>query len=437
MKNNFLFASFLSLLCWVNLLSAQSAGPQLVGYWHNWNDVNAPYLNLSAVDSRYDVIEVAFAIPTSVSDMTMVFVPDGISQSAFIAEVQAVQANGKKVFISVGGANASIDLSTTQNKNAFISSMGNILDTYGFDGMDIDIESGNSILALGGSISAPANIAQLNLIDAIQQIMVNYRNSFQRKLLLSMAPETAYVQGGQSAFGGIWGGYLPMIDALRDSIDILQVQLYNSGTMYGIDGGVYSQGTADFIVAMTEALIQGFNTAGGPFAGLPPEKIAVGLPACSSAAGGGFADSATVKIAMDYLLGLGPQPGTYVLSQAGGYPNLGGMMTWSINWDAVSLCGGSYSFASNFESIFYPAPNGLAGGAKEDVFFFPNPGDGVFEVKNLWGSGNISVFDLAGRLVFCAAFTSGSMRLELEEKGLYVARIEGVDGVRTERVVVR
>ena len=35
------------------------------------------------------------------------------------------------------------------------------------------------------------------------------------------------------------------------------VQLYNSGSMYGIDGNIYTQGTADFIVAMTEAVIQG------------------------------------------------------------------------------------------------------------------------------------------------------------------------------------
>jgi chitinase len=42
-----------------------------------------------------------------------------------------------------------------------------------------------------------------------------------------MAPETAFVQGGMSAFTGIWGAYLPVIHALRDSLDMLNVQLYN------------------------------------------------------------------------------------------------------------------------------------------------------------------------------------------------------------------
>ncbi|HSK13113.1 MAG TPA: fibronectin type III domain-containing protein, partial [Phnomibacter sp.] len=159
-------------------------------------------------------------------------------------------------------------------------------------------------------------------------------------------------QGGQSNYSGVWGGYLPVIHALRDSIDMLNVQLYNSGTMYGIDRRIYTQGTADFIVAMTEAVIKGFQTNGGFFSGLPAHKVGVGLPACSNAAGGGYVAPATVKAAVDYLRGIGPKPGTYTLVQAGGYPDLRGMMTWSINWDRVSNCGGTYGFAQNYETIF-------------------------------------------------------------------------------------
>ncbi|MCF8255711.1 MAG: T9SS type A sorting domain-containing protein [Bacteroidia bacterium] len=333
-------------------LIAQMPNPALVGYWHNWNDANAPYIQLDSIDNRYNVIEIAFAIPTTSTNMTMLFTPDIVSQSTFISKVQALQTQGKKVLISIGGATTSIDLTTTLNKNAFISSMTSIINTYGFDGIDIDIENGNSILITGGTIAAPSNIAQLNLIDAIKQIMANYRSTHPQKLLLTLTPETAYVQGGQSGFGSIWGGYLPIINALRDSLDILQVQLYNSGSMYGIDSKIYTQGTADFIIAMTEAVIQGFSTSGGTFVGLPASKVAVGLPACSSAAGGGFVDSATIKSAINYLTGKGPKPGTYVLSQSGGYPTLRGMMTWSINWDAVSTCANRYQFANNYQGIF-------------------------------------------------------------------------------------
>jgi chitinase len=41
-----------------------------------------------------------------------------------------------------------------------------------------------------------------------------------------------------------------------------------------------------------------------------------------------------------------------VLANANGYPELRGMMTWSINWDALPNCGGTYEFANNYESIF-------------------------------------------------------------------------------------
>ena len=337
---------------------AQLPNPALVGYWHNWNDVNAPYIDIDAVDARYNVITVAFAIPASTTDMTMTFAPDRGTVQQFKQRIQNVQATGKKVLLSIGGATATIDLTTTVNRDAFATSIGNILATYGFDGLDIDIEHGASILVNGGSIANPQSAAQINLIAAIRTIMQNYRAANNRKLILTMAPETAYIQGGMSGYGNIWGGYLPIVDALRDSLDLLHVQLYNSGTMYGIDNQIYTQGTADFIVSQTEAVIKGFTARapGGAFAGLPASKIAVGLPASTNAAGGGYVDSTTIAAAIKYLKGEGPRPGQYVLAQVGGYPSLRGMMTWSINWDATQTNRNKYSYAKTYEALFAPPP---------------------------------------------------------------------------------
>jgi hypothetical protein len=228
-----------------------------------------------------------------------------------------------------------------------------MLNIYGFDGLDIDIESGNCILVSGGTIANPGSQGQIYFIDAIKEIMNAYRLAHGgNKMMLTAAPETAYVQGGMSGFASIWGGYLPVINALRDSLDILQVQLYNSGTMYGIDGGVYTVGTVDFVVALTEAVIQGFNTQGGYFTGLPASKIAVGMPACNSAAGSGYMSPDSLLAAMRYLIGEGTQPGSYALAHPEGYPSLRGMMTWSINWDAAPACNGAYTYASVYESVF-------------------------------------------------------------------------------------
>ncbi len=419
--SNWIFISILFLLPLISVGQTHS----LIGYWHNWQDANAPYIRLDSVDTRYDIIEVSFAVPTSPSDMNMVFSPDQYSQSQFISQIQNLQSHGKKVLISIGGATTSIDLTSSANKNAFITTMTGIINTYNFDGMDLDIENGNSILVLGGgTIAASNDVAILNLIDAVKQIMVNYRLTHNHKLMLTMAPETAYVQGGQSAYGSIWGGYLPTIHALRDSLDILQVQLYNSGSMYGIDGNTYTQGTADFIIAMCEAVIHGFSTSGGSFIGLPSNKVAIGLPACTSAAGGGYVDSATVVAAVKYLMGAGPKPGTYTLSNSSGYPSLRGMMTWSINWDAVSTCGNKYGYANTYQSIFGTSTSTQQIKEQEGVSIYPNPTSQTLHIqlanKNTLLK-TIRIFNVMGVMVHSESTIQNQLEIDISElaNGLY------------------
>jgi chitinase len=207
-------------------LQSFAQGAQLIGYWHNWNDAAAPFIPIHQVDPRYTIVIASFALPTSGSDMTMTFVPDGTTSATFIANMRTLQSRGKKVLLSIGGATASIDLGTNAKQTAFVNSMTQILNTHSFDGVDIDIEHGNSIIVNGGTIVQPTAASVINLINAIKQIMVNFRSTYQCKLFLTFSPETAYVQGGQSAYSGIWGGYLPILHALRDSTDYIQVQLY-------------------------------------------------------------------------------------------------------------------------------------------------------------------------------------------------------------------
>lgn len=347
--------SFLAAFCFcLPTVFAQLPNPALVGYWHNWNTANAPYIQLEQVDNRYNVIAVAFAVPRSGTDYDMTFTPSGgVTVANFKTKIQTLQGQGKKVLLSLGGGGTAVSLSNTTERDVFASSMLSLLTSYGFDGMDIDIE-GTGLSLTGGTISAPVDASIINLIAATKTIMQNYYVANGKQLLLTMAPETAFVQGGMSSYSGVWGAYLPVIHGLRDSLALVHVQLYNSGTMYSINrGGIYTQATADFIVALTEAIIRGFNTNGGAFAGLPASKVAVGLPACPSAAGGGFTSETVVASAINYLRGVGPKPGTYTLLQSGGYPTLRGMMTWSMNWDAVATCNNaSYKYAQNYQSLF-------------------------------------------------------------------------------------
>jgi chitinase len=379
-------------LCFVLSFSAkgQAPTPALVGYFHNWQDASAPYVQLDQVDSRYNVIDVAFALPQSSTDYLMTFTPAMVSSATFINQIQTLHNQGRKVLISAGGATAPISLSNSMERDSFIATMSRIISTYHFDGMDIDFE-GSSLSVSGGTINSPVDAPIINLIYAVKQIMSAFYTANGHHMILTTAPETAFVQGGMSSYGGIWGAYLPVIQALRDSIDILHVQLYNSGTMYGIDGHIYTQGTADFIVAGTEAAIRGFNTAGGTFLGLPSSKVAVGLPACSNASGGGYVSPVEVKAAIDYLRGTGPQPGIYTLAQSGGYSDLRGMMTWSINWDATATCGTSYEYAANYESIFGNTTS-VENIAANDVKIYPNPAEeNIFIEAKGFGDENVRI----------------------------------------------
>lgn len=179
----------------------------------------------------------------------MAFQPYNASVSEFQGDIRQLQGQGKKVLISIGGANGTIELSSEQARQNFVSTMKDIIDTYGFNGLDIDLE-GSSLSLNGGDTDFrnPTTPKIVNLISSVRDILNSYGSDF----MLTMAPETAYVQGGYVAYGGPWGAYLPVIYALREQLDYLHVQHYNSGPMTGLDGKSYAQGTADFQVAMAK-----------------------------------------------------------------------------------------------------------------------------------------------------------------------------------------
>jgi len=165
--------------------------------------------------------------------------------------------------------------------------------------------------------------------------------------VLTMAPETFFVQLGYSFYGGTClscdtraGAYLPVIYAMRNDLTLLHVQDYNSGPITGLDNQYHTMGNADFHVSMTDMLITGFTVAGTTFQfpALRPDQVAIGLPA-SNEAGGGFTSNADVQAAFNCLTQL-LQCGTYVPRTHS--LSLNGLMAWSINWDKYN----NYQFST-------------------------------------------------------------------------------------------
>ncbi|MFD4864702.1 chitinase [Streptomyces sp. NPDC058412] len=331
----------------------------LVGYLHASFANGSGYVRMADVPASWDVVNLAFGEPTSVTSGDIRFrlcpvaeCPNVESPAEFKAAIKAKQAAGKKVLISIGGQNGQVQLSTTAARDTFVSSVSKIIDEYGLDGLDIDFEGHSLSLATGDTdFRAPTTPVVVNLISAVKTLKARYGQGF----VLTMAPETFFVQLGHQFYGsGPWGGqdpragaYLPVIHALRDDLTLLHVQDYNSGPIMGLDNQYHSMGGADFHIAMTDMLLTGFPVAGNTarvFPALRPDQVAIGLPATTNA-GNGHTPPAEVNKALNCLTKK-TDCGSY--QTHGTWPALRGLMTWSINWDRF----GGWEFSHNFDAYF-------------------------------------------------------------------------------------
>ncbi len=273
----------------------------ITGYWQNFNN-GATVLKLRDVPMAYNLIAVAFADATAnPGEVTFAIDPGlasalgGYTQSEFISDINLLHSQGRKVIISVGGQNGTVAVNSSTAATNFANSIVNLMNQYGFDGVDIDLEHG------------------INAVYLEQAL----RNIASRKpgVIITMAPQTIDMQSTGME-------YFKLALAIKDILTIVNTQYYNSGTMLGCDGKVYAQGTVDFLVAL--ACIQLQN-------GLRPDQIGLGLPASPSAAGGGYVNPTVVNNALDCLT-MGTNCGSFRPPQT--WPGVRGAMTWSINWDA-------------------------------------------------------------------------------------------------------
>ncbi|MCX7745869.1 MAG: glycosyl hydrolase family 18 protein [Clostridia bacterium] len=321
----------------------------MVGYWHNFNN-GTGVIKLRDVSPKWDVINLSFGEPTSLTSGIIVFKPVYGTDEEFKSDVAYLQSKGKKVLLSIGGEKGTVQLPDDTAKQNFINSVSDIIERYGLDGLDIDFE-GHSLYFNSGDtdLKNPKTPVIVNLISALRTIT----DRFGSKCMLTMAPETFYVQLGYTTYGGNGGTYLPVLHALRDRLNWLQVQYYNSGPIIGLDNEYHNMGSADFLVAMTDMTINGFPLNKDPnnfFPGLRPDQVVIGIPACVNA-GNGYVQPAEVQKALDYLIKGVSFGGSYKLKNPAGYPNLRGLMTWSINWDAFTNFGFSNSHRPYLDAL--------------------------------------------------------------------------------------
>ena len=313
----------------VNVIEKSSKVHKLVGYWHNFvNPAGCP-IPLSEMSDAWDVIDIAFADNDPNSTGTVhfnLFQSDmhsscpAIDPVKFKQDMRDLQAKGKVFVLSLGGAEGTITLNSDTDEQHFISSLTSLINEWGFDGLDIDLESGSGLVH-GSQIQA-------RLGGALLQIEKNIGGD----MFLSMAPEHPYVQGGMVAYSGIWGAYIPIINQVRSTLDLLHVQLYNNGGLANpYTPSAAPEGSVDMMVASAKMLVEGFTLADGSrFEPLRDDQVAFGLPSGPQSANSGQAPTQNITDALDCVTNT-IHCGSVVPSKA--YSNFGGVMTWSINWD--------------------------------------------------------------------------------------------------------
>ncbi|MEF3116783.1 chitinase [Streptomyces chrestomyceticus] len=311
-------------------VKSKPAGKVLQGYWENWdgaaNGVHPPFGWTPITDSRigahgYNVLNAAF--PVIRSDGTVLW-EDGMDATVKVAtpaEMCEAKAAGQTILMSIGGAAAGIDLSSSKVADRFVETVVPILKKYNFDGIDIDIETG---LTGSGNINT-LSASQANLIRIIDGVLARMPSNFG----LTMAPETAYVTGGSVTYGSIWGAYLPIVKKYADNGRLwwLNMQYYN-GSMYGCSGDAYSAGTVQGFTKQTDCLNKGLVIQGTTIK-VPYDKQVPGLPA-QPGAGGGYMSPGLVSQAWNTYRG-----------------GLKGLMTWSLNWDGSK----AWSFGNNVKAL--------------------------------------------------------------------------------------
>ncbi|MGW1322365.1 chitinase [Streptomyces antibioticus] len=273
----------------------------VTGYWQNFNN-GATVQKISDVPAQYDIIAVAFADATATPGAVTFNLDSaglgGYTVDQFKADIRAKQAAGKKVIISVGGETGTVAVNSSASATNFANSVYSLMQTYGFDGVDIDLENG---------------LNATYMTQALRSLSAQAGPS----MILTMAPQTIDMQSTS-------GAYFQTALNVKDILTVVNMQYYNSGSMLGCDGKVYSQGSVDFLTALACIQLEG---------GLAPSQVGLGLPASTRGAGSGYVSPTIVNNALD-CLAKGTNCGSFKPSRT--YPDLRGAMTWSTNWDATA-----------------------------------------------------------------------------------------------------
>ena len=305
---------------------AEEAAKVLCGFWFEWR----PQVDLTMIPKEYNMICVAFIEDDSIPT----FRPRFYSDEYFIEGIKELKNQGRDVLVSIGGAAGHIAIKQA-DKSAFKQELMGVLEKYGFNGVDIDLE--------GESVRAADN--QTVIPEVLREIKDHYRAQG-REFVITMAPEFIDLRGEEAP-------YRPYVDDLEGYYNLIFPQYYNQGAdgIWSHRLGKYlsqndDEVKADFLYELTHAIVTGTED----FIKISHEKFAMGLPASPQAAKNGYVKN--------------PEDVAWALDRLAREGNpIRGLMTWSINHDSAN----GYEFARRYAPMLFsshtnPQSKGASGG---------------------------------------------------------------------------
>jgi len=282
------------------------AGPQgkkaIIGYWGSAADKPKAYQLPEALQRGYNVISLAFGDTITAQGSFEIHTNLGFAPNkSEISKAAEVDDSTWEYLLSFGGQNAAgphltdVDAFVT----GFLQSYENARVKYGFDGIDIDIETG---------MTTP-------LLKAFRKIFTSFK---EKGYKISMAPQPLNIDPGEvSVFmEGAYNCYVPLIDTtIIDAVTYIATQMYNNPCpLNNMDAYLSSMQEKKTIAWEGQNLV----------VDIPSEKLTFGYPAANGAAPSGAAKpwgASGAKLREHYL------SDSALLAT-------GGVMTWSIGWDA-------------------------------------------------------------------------------------------------------
>jgi len=284
------------------LLAPACVGKAIIGYWGSAADKPEVSQLPEALKRGYNVIAVAFGDTLTADGGFQIHTNLGAPPKKSDITAQAGVSDASWQYIlSFGGQNAAGPAVTDTDAYVagFMKTYNAAKQEYGFDGIDIDIETG---------MTTP-------LLVALRKVFAELHKAGE---VISMAPQPLNIDPAEvSVFSeGSYNAYVPLVDqSIVDTVTYIAPQMYNN-PMPLSDIEKY----VDSMQAGTEIQWNGQSLK----LSIPSEKLVFGFPAAPGAAPAG--PSQPWEASPDSLVAKYKASSKLMAT--------GGCMTWSIGWDA-------------------------------------------------------------------------------------------------------